>query len=189
MPRCSNGPIDTRRWCARWREHGAASIVTTLFYLTWIDGQRSSGDGTWLKRRAGPRFRAWSGLAFENLCLRHVDAIKRALGIGAVETEDAPWVHRPADAEDQGAQIDLVIDRAGQSINLCEMKFAESEFVLDKMYARELELKRDVFRRVTGTRFPDAGDDVRAAPERACPAARFAGGNDGRALRAIGILS
>jgi uncharacterized protein len=124
----------------------------SLFYLTWIESQRGRTEGIWLKRRAGPRFRAWSGLAFENLCLRHVPAIKRALGIGAVETEDAPWVYRPTDADDQGAQIDLVIDRADQSINLCEMKFAESEFVLDKAYARELEQKREVFRRVTGTR-------------------------------------
>ena len=124
----------------------------SLFYLTWIESQRGQSEASWLKKRASPRFRAWSGLAFENLCLRHVPAIKRALGIAAVETEDAPWVHRPTEAEDQGAQIDLVIDRADQSINLCEMKFAESEFVLDKAYARELERKREVFRRVTGTR-------------------------------------
>jgi uncharacterized protein len=124
----------------------------SLFYLSWIEAQRGLAEGTWLKKRASPRFRSWSGLAFENICLRHVPAIKRALGIGAVETEDAPWIHRPSDPEDQGVQIDLVIDRADQSINLCEMKFAESEFVLDKAYARELDRKREVFRRVTGTR-------------------------------------
>ncbi|MBL8739513.1 MAG: hypothetical protein JNK04_00420, partial [Myxococcales bacterium] len=124
----------------------------SLFYLSWIESHRGAGTGTWLKKRASPRFRAWSGLAFENICLRHIPAIKRALGIGAVETEDAPWVHRPTGPDDRGVQIDLVIDRADQSINLCEMKFAESEFVLDKAYARELEEKREVFRRVTRTR-------------------------------------
>ena len=54
--------------------------------------------------------------------------------------------------DDDGAQIDLVIDRADRSINLCEMKFAESEFVIDKAYARELARKRDVFRNITGTK-------------------------------------
>lgn len=124
----------------------------SLFWLAFVEGHRAAGEGGWLKKRASPRFRAWSGSAFESICLRHVAAIKRALGIAAVETEEGPWFYRPEDASDQGAQIDLVIDRADQSINLCEMKFAEGEFVIDKAYARELEQKRDVFRRVTGTR-------------------------------------
>jgi hypothetical protein len=139
-----------------WRKQRDARYRLTdeysLFYLAFIEGHRANGDGGWLKKRASPRFRAWSGPAFESICLRHVAAIKRALGIGAVETEEGPWVHKPTGPDDQGAQIDLVIDRADQSINLCEMKLADAAFVIDKGYARELEQKRDVFRRVTGTR-------------------------------------
>lgn len=105
-----------------------------------------------MQKRASPRFRAWSGLAFESICLGHVQAIKRALGIAAVETEEAAWYHRSTGGDDEGAQIDLVIDRADRSINLCEMKFSEAEFVVDKAYARELERKRETFRRVTGTK-------------------------------------
>ena len=37
-------------------------------------------------------------------------------------------------------------------MNLCEMKFSEAEFVVDKACARELRRKRDVFREATGTR-------------------------------------
>jgi hypothetical protein len=124
----------------------------SLFYLSWIERHRGTADGAWLKKRASPRFRAWSGLAFESICLKHVAQIKQGLGIAAVETEDAAWSHRPTSAADEGAQIDLVIDRADRSINLCEMKFAESEFVIDKAYARDLERKREVFRHVTGTK-------------------------------------
>lgn len=124
----------------------------SLFYLTWIAGHRSNGEGAWLRARAGPRHNAWSGIAFESVCLAHVPAIKRVLGIAAVETLQAAWSHRPGDADDEGAQIDLVIDRADRSINLCEMKYSQGEFVVDKAYARELERKREVFRRTTGTR-------------------------------------
>jgi hypothetical protein len=140
-------PLAHRRRDALYR----LSDEYSLFYLTFIEGYRGRADGAWLRTRAGPRFRAWSGFAFEGICLRHVEEIKRALGISGVETEDAPWFHRATEPADEGAQIDLVIDRADRSVNLCEMKFSESEFVIDKAYARELERKRDVFRRVTGT--------------------------------------
>ena len=124
----------------------------SLFYLSWIEKQRSRSTDVWQKKRAGARFRAWSGLAYESVCLKHTSGIKRALGISGVESEEASWFHRPVGADDEGAQIDLVIDRADRSINLCEIKFSESEFVIDKSYARMLEQKRDIFRRVTGTK-------------------------------------
>ncbi len=57
----------------------------------------------------------------------------------------------PPTATRRGAQIDLLIDRKDVSVNLCEMKFSESEFVVDKRYADELRRKRDVFRTVTKT--------------------------------------
>lgn len=56
--------------------------------------------------------------------------LERALGIRAVESEDAPWRQSP-DGEDEGAQIDLVLDRADRSVTLCEMKFVDHDFVKD----------------------------------------------------------
>jgi hypothetical protein len=37
-------------------------------------------------------------------------------------------------------------------INLCEIKYSESEFVIDKGYAGELENKRDLFKNQTKTK-------------------------------------
>ena len=45
-----------------------------------------------------------------------------------------------------------MIDRGDECINLCEMKFSQDEFVIDRRYAEELRRKRDVFRDVTKTR-------------------------------------
>ena len=121
----------------------------SLFYLTWIERQAA---GAWAKKRGRPKWYAWAGLAFESLCLGHVRGIKRALGIEGVDTTEAGWYHRPVDDEDEGAQIDLVIDRADRTTNLCEMKFVEDDYVIDARYARDLERKRRVYRRITSTR-------------------------------------
>jgi hypothetical protein len=124
----------------------------SLFYLNWIEGSRSSGADVWLKKQRSPAWRAWSGYAFENLCLRHMPQLKRALGIEGVETEESSWYCRAGNETEAGAQIDLLIDRQDRCINLCEMKFSENEFAIDKRYAAELRNKRDVFQRTTRTR-------------------------------------
>ena len=124
----------------------------SLFYLSWIERHQTSGQHTWLSRASSPAWRAWSGYAFESICLKHAVQLKRALGIEGVETREACWSHRADDTNRSGAQIDLLIDRRDDCINLCEMKFAESEFVIDKRYAAELRNKRETFRRMTGTR-------------------------------------
>ncbi len=125
----------------------------SLFYLSWIEPRpRSfSSGGVWLRKQGTPAWRAWAGLAFEAVCLKHVRSLKAALGIEGLETTEASWAAPGAHGRD-GAQIDLVIDRADRCTNLCELKFSESEFVIDKAYARELKHKRDAFREVTGTK-------------------------------------
>jgi uncharacterized protein len=124
----------------------------SLFYLKWMASQRRRGEGTWLKLRGTPAWRVWSGYAFENVCHRHLPRMKHALGIAGVETTHGCWLHRPTAQVDEGAQIDLLIDRRDDVINVCEMKFADDEFVIDEQYARDLQRKLDVFRRATRTR-------------------------------------
>ena len=125
----------------------------SLFHNAWIApmGRKSADDGHWLKQRGTPRWRAWSGYAFEGSCLKHAARIKAALGIGGVQTTEAPWRYTGSETT-PGAQIDLLIDRADNTICLCEMKFSEGLFTIDKLFAGELRQKRDTFRRVTGSR-------------------------------------
>jgi hypothetical protein len=125
----------------------------SLFHCTWIAplGKKNPDQDYWMKQRQSPKWRAWSGFAFEGICLKHALQIKAALGISGVQTTEAPWRHRAA-ADGSGTQIDLLIDRADDTINLCEMKFSEGAFTIDKPYADILRRKRDIFRQVTGTR-------------------------------------
>jgi len=123
----------------------------SLFYLKFIESARSSGAGTWHKIVSGQSYSSWSGNAFEAICQKHVSQIKKALGISAVYTEASSWRYIPKEGE-QGAQIDLLLDRQDHCINLCEIKFSSGEFVIDKRYSGELDNKVKVFRSQTKTR-------------------------------------
>src|SRR5579859_4914940 len=122
----------------------------THFYLRFMENSRSYGSGTWEKFSTGQSWRSWSGIAFERICLKHIHQLKKAIGIAAVHTEESAW--RYLSKTGKGAQIDLVIDRKDFAINICEMKYAEKEFSIDKAYANELENKRTVFKEATRTR-------------------------------------
>jgi hypothetical protein len=127
----------------------------TLFYFDWIKplGKRDPGEGYWLSLQNNPRKSAWAGYTFEGICMKHFRQIKNALGIGMVETFQGPWYYAaPNDSSGSGAQIDLLIDRKDACINLCEMKFSESEFTIDAGYAKILRQKKDTFKNITGTK-------------------------------------
>jgi len=83
------------------------------------------------------------------VCLAHIPQIKKALGISGVQTVTSSWISRN---EQKGAQVDLVIDRRDQVINICEMKFSINKFTIDKKYADELKNKLSVFKAETKTK-------------------------------------
>ena len=100
---------------------------------------------TWADYMGTPSHAAWAGYAFELVCLLHVRQIKRALGIENVISDDYAW-RSSADAR-PGAQIDLVIDRKDDLVELCEMKYCQGEFVIDAAYAEVLRNKALAFRK------------------------------------------
>ncbi len=124
----------------------------TLFYLKWIKGRRENGPGTFLKLSQKPGWRAWSGYALESLAHKHIGLIKQELGIEQVDTKHCSWVHHANKTWPDGAQVDLLLDRADGTINLIEVKFSQGPFTITKKYAEELRRKVQVFRDVTGTK-------------------------------------
>ncbi len=124
----------------------------SLFYLKWIENKRTTGSGSFLKKINTPGWRAWSGYALEALAHKHVPQIKRALGIAEVEISQCSWVHRPDSTWPHGAQVDLLVDRADNTINLIEIKFSEGPFTITKSYAADLRRKVGTFNAVTRTK-------------------------------------
>ena len=76
------------------------------------------------------------------MCLLHVPQIKAALGIAGVESSEYSWKSKKKEG---GAQIDLLIDRADDVINLCEMKCTDKEFEVSVKYKADLINKVDTF--------------------------------------------
>ena len=125
----------------------------SLFYLNWLEKlSRKARDLSWQHLYNSNPWRIWAGFSFENLCHKHVNQIKNSLGIAGVYSEESVWSYKGGHRE--GAQIDLLIDRADNIINLCEIKFNGTPFLIDKRYAAELERKRSVFIERTKTKKP-----------------------------------
>jgi len=123
----------------------------TLFYINYIQNQRVTDENFWSNIIDNSKHRAWSGYAFEQVCLAHIKQIKNKLGISGIITATASWKSKKAGEGKKGTQIDLLIDRNDNLINICEMKYSKGEFVISKSYDEELRNKKDAFIRETNT--------------------------------------
>lgn len=123
----------------------------SLFYLHFIENNKQQGAGIWKDLSQTQLVKTWSGFAFENICLKHLAQIKKALGISGVYAE-ANSFNFKGNAEEPGVQIDLVLDRKDQIINLFEIKFYNEVWNLDKADAVDLREKMAIFKRVTKTK-------------------------------------
>ncbi len=117
----------------------------TLFHLRYVKDFSEPNKHRWQNMLDSPSRRAWSGYAFEQLCLQHVDQIRSKLGIDGVLNDVYSW-------KGPGGQIDLVIDRRDQVVNLCEIKFSNSKYAITKQYDEHLRERAGSFREATKTK-------------------------------------
>ncbi|MGB0838543.1 MAG: AAA family ATPase [Chitinophagales bacterium] len=123
----------------------------TLFYLRFIQKANPYDQNIWINSLETSSYRAWSGYAYEQICLYHIQQIKEALGIAGIYTQTFSWRSTSKNPKQKGAQIDLLIDRRDHVINLCEVKFSIAPFVITKSYAAQLQQKISIFKAETGT--------------------------------------
>lgn len=125
----------------------------TVFYFKFLD--QGVNDSHFYSNSIDlPSKRSWSGTAFERVCFWNIEAIKKALGITNILNDISSFkIESNEEKGIYGSQIDLVIERRDRIIDLCEMKYSSSEYVIDKEYDKELRRKRDDFKRATGTKY------------------------------------
>lgn len=102
----------------------------------------------WLRIQNSSFYASWAGYTFEGICIKNLSKIVSGLGLDVVATSASGWSYLPKNSEEIGAQIDLVISRTDNCINLCQIKFCNDEFILDKGYAMSLVHKKTQFRHV-----------------------------------------
>ncbi|MBQ9207154.1 MAG: ATP-binding protein [Treponema sp.] len=125
----------------------------TLFYYQFMEN-KPTDEHFWQNQMNTPCLNTWMGLAFERVCLEHIDRIKKALGIQGVQTDVNSWYCK-ADKEKGifGSQIDLLIVRKDQVINLCEMKYCSTEYTVDEKQERIIRNKISDLKNLTGTKY------------------------------------
>ena len=124
----------------------------TLFYYKFLKDDVHN-ENFWKEQSYTPTVRVWSGIAFERVCLEHITQIKKALGIAGVYTEINAW--QCAKDEENGilgSQIDLLIVRKDQVINVCEMKYSEGDYVVDGSFDKAQKRKIADFIKKTETK-------------------------------------
>lgn len=128
----------------------------SLFHLQFVNKSNGTDNHFWSNMQDNPRRRIWQGYAFEQICLHHIPQIKQKLGISGVLSEVCSWACKQFTdkngTEHKGTQIDLVIDRRDETINLCEAKFSTDTYTITQDYANRLNSRKETFREVTGTR-------------------------------------
>lgn len=128
----------------------------SLYHLRFVANSNGQDERFWSNMRNDGSRTAWSGYAFEQICFHHIPQIKKTLGISGILSNVHSWACRPfvtADGSEwKGGQIDMLIDRADGVINICEMKYAKEEYVIDANYEQHLRERISSFRAATQTK-------------------------------------
>jgi uncharacterized protein len=125
------------------------------FYLKWIEPIKSrlkqnKTTRYWKSIVNTPGYFSWLGYVFENACYKHITQIKKSLNIEETSLA-SPWRYTPRkDGKEKGAQIDLLFDRY-DAISICEIKYTDKPFIIDKHYADVLQQKIEIFKKITKT--------------------------------------
>ena len=106
----------------------------TLFYLQFGSEKATFDSNMWMHLQTSSKYNNWLGLSFERLCFAHLHQIHHALGISGVGTKTYAL-------QTSSAQLDMVIDRADDIINLCEMKYTKGAYALTKTEAEKLQIR------------------------------------------------
>ena len=118
------------------REHYKLIDPFCLFYLHFVNKKRNLSENFWSQNVTSQQIAVWRGFAYENVCFNHVPQIKKALGISGVITSHSAWSKRGDDTD--GLQIDLLISRNDNVVNMCEIKYYSDKFTVEKEYYQVL---------------------------------------------------
>jgi uncharacterized protein len=113
----------------------------SLFYLQFIENNRQQGSNIWQHLSQTPAYKSWSGYAYEGICIKHIERIKQVLSISGIYSSVSSF-YQKGDEQNEGVQIDMILDRNDHTINLFEIKFYNKPYVLDKESADKLRQKQ-----------------------------------------------
>ena len=120
----------------------------TLFYLQFC-ANPSSDRCFWKNTLNSPQQNAWYGLSYERVCMAHIQEILWALHLDTIHTEY--YSFRSKDASPK-VQIDLVIDRSDDFVDIIEIKYSRIRYEMTKEESEKIERRVSRFINETKTR-------------------------------------
>ena len=115
------------------QEHYKLTDPFCLFYHKLLKNAEAWNEGFWEENVSSQKISSWRGYAFENVCFNHIAQIKAALSVAGIYSKESAWSPKGEDGKD-GMQLDMLIDRADNVVNLCELKYYSDLFQIDKSY-------------------------------------------------------
>ncbi|MDR0832213.1 MAG: AAA family ATPase [Bacillales bacterium] len=110
----------------------------SVFYLSFKPQIEQSVENYYFSILNTPLLSAWKGYAFERVCFLEIKQIIKALEINGISTQTKSFFNNET-------QIDLIIDRADNIIDLVEIKYYNDEYVIDENYYKKLLKRKAVF--------------------------------------------
>ncbi len=123
----------------------------SLFFLYFIEPNKQQGANIWQHLSQTATYKTWSGYAFEGICMKHIEKIKHDLGISGIFSAASSF-HKKGTSEEEGLQIDLLLDRNDHNINLFEIKFYNQPYTITKEYGEQLRKRTHIFQQQTKTK-------------------------------------
>ena len=120
----------------------------SLFYLTFIE-RAEVEQQYWSHHINTPEVNSWMGLTYERICMAHIQQIKHSLHLDTISTLSYSWRSKTSTP---AAQIDIIIERADKIVNICEVKYCQYEYNLDKDEYERINKRKNAFIQETGLR-------------------------------------
>lgn len=159
--------LDNLRLCDFIREYRAIgkeqrnslfqlTDLFSLFFLNFVEKGNSQDENFWSNIAFSNDENSWAGYSFEQVCLHHIKQIKSKLSILGVLSNIYSWNCKPyiddTGAKWKGGQIDLLIDRKDEIINICELKYASGRYEITASYEEHLRERACLFKNRTKTK-------------------------------------
>ena len=120
----------------------------SLFYFKFLEKAQVKQGALLYNSQS---FKIWSGFAFENLCFKHDKTIANILGISGVQYSIYSFLDKGTEQSD-GSQIDIVLDRQDNIINIIEAKYYNAPLKITKKMGLNIANKIASFKRKTNTK-------------------------------------
>lgn len=97
----------------------------SLFHFQFLKDQEK--PRSWIHMMDSPKYLSWCGISYERVVLLHMDSVKRKLGISGMLSSQYCWFSdtKKLKQGETGAQINLLIDRSDNIINIVEVKWTQ----------------------------------------------------------------